>query len=90
VQAKPARPRLHLLVLLLHLLTALVLVLQWGRTRSPPHLRKRRRGLTKAVALNDGLADSSTPLPAYLLPLDLLTFENILAIKYFEAPADTS
>ena len=45
--------------------------------------------MTRAVALNDGLADSLTPLPAYLLPVDLLTFENILVSKYFQAPADT-
>ena len=45
--------------------------------------------MTRVVALNDGLADSSTPLPAYLLPVDLLTFENILVSKYFQAPADT-
>ena len=77
VQAKPSRPRLHLL-LLLHLLTARVLVLQRGRTAKLLHLRKRRRGMTRAVALNDGQADSSTPLPAYLLPVDLLTFENNL------------
>jgi hypothetical protein len=48
VQAKPARPRLHLLML--HLLTALVLVLQWERARSLPRLRKRRRGMTRAVS----------------------------------------
>ena len=44
--------------------------------------------MTRLVALNDGLADSSTPLLAYLLPVDLLTFENILVSKYFQAPAD--
>ena len=77
VQAKPSRPRLHLLLLLLHLLTALVL--QRGRPRSLMRLHKRRRGKTRALALiNDGLADSSTPLPAYLLPVGLLTFENML------------
>ena len=54
VQAKPARPPLHLL--LLHLLTALVLVLQRLWTTSLLYRRKRRRGMTRAVASNDGLA----------------------------------
>jgi hypothetical protein len=51
VQAKPARPRLHLL-LLLHPLTA-VRLLQRLRTASLSHLRRRKRHMMRAVALTD-------------------------------------
>jgi hypothetical protein len=68
VQAKPARPRLLHLLLLLHLLTALVLVLQLQATITSSHPRaKKRRGTTKPVALTDIDAGSKQctrrPLP---------------------------